>query len=322
MWRHYLYGTKCTIFTDHKSLQHILNQKQLNMRQRRRVELLNDYDCDIRYHPGKANVVANALIQKERAKPLRVRALNLIVHTNLTTQIRDAQLEALKEENKKEESLRGLDKQFEIKGDGTCYFSRRIWVPKIGEVRKNVLDEAHKTRFWKSLQEAFGMQLDMSTAYHPQTDGQSERTIQTLEDMLRGCVIDFGKGWDRFLPLSKFSYNNSYHSMAYRLELPEQLTGIHDTFHVSNLKMCLAEEDHFIPLDEIQVDDKLNFIEKPSEIIDRNVKGLRQSRIPIIKVRWNTLRGPETTWECEDHMAEKNPPLFANKTPDDRHDQI
>ncbi|XP_071704297.1 uncharacterized protein [Rutidosis leptorrhynchoides] len=145
--RHYLYRTKCTIFTDHKSLQHILNQKKLNKRQRRWVELLNDYDCDIRYHPGKSNVVADALSRKERAKPLRVRALNLIVHTNLTTQIRDAQLEALKEENMKDESLRGLDKQFEIKGDGTRYFAGRIWVPRIGEVRKKVLDEAHKTRY-------------------------------------------------------------------------------------------------------------------------------------------------------------------------------
>ncbi|GJW35201.1 putative reverse transcriptase domain-containing protein [Tanacetum coccineum] len=131
IWRHYLYGTKCIVFTDHKSLQHILDQKELNMRQRRWLELLTDYDCEICYHPGKANVVADALSWKERIKPLR---------------------------------------------------------------------------------SALGTQLDMSMAYHPETDGQSERTIQTLEDMLRARVIDFGKGWEKHLPLVDFSYNNSYHA--------------------------------------------------------------------------------------------------------------
>ncbi|GJZ62400.1 putative reverse transcriptase domain-containing protein [Tanacetum coccineum] len=90
MWRHYLYGTKCVVFTDHKSLQHILDQKELNMRQRRWLELLSDYDCEIRYHPGKANVVAEALSQKERIKPLRVRALVMTVGLNLPKQIMSA----------------------------------------------------------------------------------------------------------------------------------------------------------------------------------------------------------------------------------------
>ncbi|GJV12342.1 putative reverse transcriptase domain-containing protein [Tanacetum coccineum] len=99
MWRHYLYGTRCTVFTDHKSLQHILDQKELNMRQRRWLELLSDYDCDIRYHPGKANVVADALSRKERSKPLRVRALVMTIGLNLPKQILEAQTEALKPEN-------------------------------------------------------------------------------------------------------------------------------------------------------------------------------------------------------------------------------
>ncbi|GJS10087.1 putative nucleotidyltransferase, ribonuclease H [Tanacetum coccineum] len=99
MWRHYLYGTKCVVFTDHKSLQHILDQKELNMRQRRWLELLSDYDCELRYHPGKANVVADALSQKSRPKPLRVRALVMTIGLNLPARILNAQVEARKEEN-------------------------------------------------------------------------------------------------------------------------------------------------------------------------------------------------------------------------------
>nr|GEU92450.1 putative reverse transcriptase domain-containing protein [Tanacetum cinerariifolium] len=96
IWRHYLYGTKCTVFTNHKSLQHILDQKELNMRQRRWLEILSDYNCDIRYHPGNANVVADALSRKERDKPLRVQALVMTISLNLPKQIEEAQIEALK----------------------------------------------------------------------------------------------------------------------------------------------------------------------------------------------------------------------------------
>ncbi|GJZ06625.1 putative reverse transcriptase domain-containing protein [Tanacetum coccineum] len=216
-------------------------------------------------------------------------------------------------------------------------------------------DSHFTSNFWRSLQEALGMNLDMSTAYHPQTDGQSERTIQTLEDMLRACVIDFGSSWDCHLPLVEFSYNNSYHAsikaapyealygqkykranplefevgdmvllkvspwkgvvryrkrgklsphyigpfkilaivghVAYTLELPEELKGIHSTFHVSNLKKCLTEGDIVVPLDEIQLDDKLHVIEEPVEVFDREVKRLKQSRIPIVKVHCSSQRG-------------------------------
>ncbi|GJW36546.1 putative reverse transcriptase domain-containing protein [Tanacetum coccineum] len=199
-------------------------------------------------------------------------------------------------------------------------------------------DSRFTSRFWQSMQNALGTQLDMSTSYHPETNGQSERTIQTLEDMLRACVIDFGKGWERHLPLVEFSYNNSYHasikalpfeivkirqrlqaardrqrsyanirrkplefqvgdrvmlkvspskgvihfgkrgklspwyigpfkilerigSVAYKLELPEELSNIHSTFHVSNLKKCLSDESIVIPMKDLQLDDKLNFLE-------------------------------------------------------------
>ncbi|GJX00705.1 putative reverse transcriptase domain-containing protein [Tanacetum coccineum] len=109
LWRHYLYGTKCVVFTDHKSLQYILNQKELNLRQRRWIELLSDYDCEIRYHPGKGNVVADALSRKERDKPLRVRALMMTVHNNLPKQIREAQKEAMKIKECKGRKFRKVD---------------------------------------------------------------------------------------------------------------------------------------------------------------------------------------------------------------------
>ncbi|GKB73886.1 putative reverse transcriptase domain-containing protein [Tanacetum coccineum] len=282
MWRHYLYGTKCVVYTDHKSLQHILDQKELNMRQRRWLELLSDYDCELRYHPGKANVVADALSRKCRPKPLRVRALVMTIGLNLPARILNAQVEARKEENYGTEDLLGMIKKLEPRADGTMCLKNRSWIPCFDKMYhdlkklywwpnmkaeiatyvskcmacaktrlttntksahflpmketdtmekltrqylKEVLsrhgvpvsiisdrDSKFTSHFWKSLNEALGTQLDMCTAYHPQTDGQSERTIQTLKDMLRACVMDFGNGWDRHLPLIEFSYNNSYHT--------------------------------------------------------------------------------------------------------------
>ncbi|KAI3827971.1 hypothetical protein L1987_02060 [Smallanthus sonchifolius] len=147
IWRHYIYDIKCSIFTNHKSLQHIFNQKELNMRQRIWVELLNDYNCDIRYHRGKANAVADALSRKERVKTLRVWVLGMTIHTNLTTQVLHAQQEALKEENLKNESLRGMDQQLKTKSDEAQYFMNRIWIPHYGNLRELVLDEAHKLRY-------------------------------------------------------------------------------------------------------------------------------------------------------------------------------
>ncbi|GJS28968.1 putative reverse transcriptase domain-containing protein [Tanacetum coccineum] len=190
-------------------------------------------------------------------------------------------------------------------------------------------------------------------------DGQSERTIQTLEDMLRVCVIEFGGSWDVHLPLAEFSYNNSYHTsirctpfealygrklvikerlqvardrqksyadnrrkplefeigdpVAYRLRLPEELSGVHDTFHVSNLKKCLADASLHVPLNEIKVDKTLRFIEEPVEILDREIKSLKRSKISLVKVRWDSKRGPEFTWEREDYMKSKYPQLFVDR---------
>ncbi|GJU66869.1 reverse transcriptase domain-containing protein [Tanacetum coccineum] len=470
-WRHYMYGTK---------------------------------SCEIRYHPSKANVVADALSMKERLKPRRVRALVMTVQIGMREKIQVAQSEALKQENILMENLHGLDQQMEKKEGESLYFMDHIWVPLMGDVRMIIMGETHKTKYsvhsgadkmyydlrdrywwpgmkrdiatyvskcltcskvkaehqrpssllqqpkipewkltksahflairedygterlakiyvdeivarhgvpmsiildrderftsrcWQTVQKALGMRLDMSTAYHPQTDGQSERTIQTLEDMLRACVIDFGGSWDVHLLLAEFSYNNSYHSsikcapfealygrkfvlikeklkaardrqksyadnrrkplefkvgdqlmlkvspwkgvirfgkkgklapryvgpfeilerigmVAYLLRLLEELSGVHDTFHVSNLKKCLADASLHVPLDEIKVDKTFRFVEEPVEIMDREVKSLKHSKITLVKVRWNSKCGHEFTWEHEDYMKSKYPQLFVDR---------
>ncbi|GKE16063.1 putative reverse transcriptase domain-containing protein [Tanacetum coccineum] len=221
----------------------------------------------------------------------------------------------------------------------------------------------------RSFQKALGTDISMSTAYHPETDGQSERTIQTLEDMLCACVINFGKGWVKHLPLPEFSYNNSYNAsikaapyealygrkcqspvcwaevgeaqltgstkrsyatykcksrlvskvgirakvgkVAYRLELSQELSRVHHTFHVSNLKKCYADEPLVMPLEGIQVGDKLKFVEEPVKIMEREIKRLKRSRILLVKVRWNSRRGPEFTWERKDSFKQKYPQLFT-----------
>ncbi|GJZ87852.1 putative reverse transcriptase domain-containing protein [Tanacetum coccineum] len=388
----------------------------------------------------------------------------MTIHPKLPSQILKVQTEALKEENIKAENLRGMDKAFEIRPDGTRCIKNQSWLPLFGNMRDLIMYESHKSkysihpvkaecqkpsgllvqleipmwkweritmdfiiklpkrsnkhdtiwvivdrltksahfiptreinsmetltrlyikeivsrhgvpisiildhdshftsRFWQSLQSGLGTQLDMSMAYHPETNRKSERTIQTLEDMLRACVIDFGKGWEKYLPLVEFSYNNSYHAsikatsfealygqkcrspvcwaevrdvqltgpeiihettekivqirqrlqaardrqrsyanlnprysgpfkilewigpVAYKLKLPEELSNVHSTFHVSNLKKCLSDESLVIPMKELRLNDKLNFVEEPVEIMDREVKQQKQSRIPIVKV--------------------------------------
>nr|GEV00628.1 putative reverse transcriptase domain-containing protein [Tanacetum cinerariifolium] len=159
IWRHYMYGTKCTVFTDHKSLQHILNQKELNMRQRRWLELLSDYDCDIHYHSGKANVIVDALSRKEREPPLRVRALVMTIGLDLPKQILNAQTEARKPENIKKEDVEGMlvensrdpekvrTEKLEPRTDGTLCLNGRSWLPCYGDLRTVIMHESHKSKY-------------------------------------------------------------------------------------------------------------------------------------------------------------------------------
>ncbi|GJV56031.1 putative reverse transcriptase domain-containing protein [Tanacetum coccineum] len=431
IWRHYLYGTKCTVFTDHKSLQHILDQKELNMIQRRWLELLSDYDYEIHYHPGKANVVVDALSRKEREPSLRVRSLVMTIGLNLHKQILDAQTEARKPKSIQEQRCwrpsgllvqpdipqwkwYNITMDFVTKLPKSSQGYETIWVI-VDRLTKSAIfvpmketdpmeklarmylkevvtrhaipvsviydhDPRFASKFWRSLQKALGTNLDMSTTYHPQTDGQSERTIQTLEDMLRACVIDFEKveivhkslgpeivqertrddhsikhmngsrrdrkksyadlkrkpmdfqvgdkvmlkvspwkGVVRFGKRGKlnpkyvgpFKVLEKVGSVAYKLELPQELSRVHNTFHVSNLKKCYADEPLAVPLDELHFDDKLQFFDEPIESMDHEVRRLRRSRILIIKVRWNFRRGPEFTWEREDQFRKKYPHLFT-----------
>ncbi|GJR50624.1 putative reverse transcriptase domain-containing protein [Tanacetum coccineum] len=248
------------------------------------LELLSDYDCEIQYHPGKANMVGDALSRKERSKPLRVQALVMTIGLNLPKQILSAQSEARKEENLINEDLPGT-------------------------------------------------RLDMSTAYHPQTDGQSERIIQTLEDMLRACVLDFGKCWDRHLLLaevgdSQLTGPEIIHETTEKIvQIKSHIQAACDRqksyadvrrkpfeFQVGD-KVMLKVSPWKGVIHEIQIDDKLYFIKEPVEIMDQEVKLLKQSRIPIVKVRWNSRRGPEFTWERKDQMQKKYPHLFLISAP-------
>ncbi|GJY29670.1 putative reverse transcriptase domain-containing protein [Tanacetum coccineum] len=165
-------------------------------------------------------------------------------------------------------------------------------------------DGRFTSHLWQALQEALGTRLDMSTAYHPQTDGQSERTIQTLEDMLRACVMDFGGSWDTHLPLIEFSYNNIGESQLIGPEIMQETTEkivqikerlktarSRQKSYADKRRKPLEFQNVQVPLDEIEIDENLRFVEEPIEIVERDVKNLKRRRIPLVKVRWNSRQG-------------------------------
>ncbi|GJR59716.1 putative reverse transcriptase domain-containing protein [Tanacetum coccineum] len=345
IWRHYLYGTKCIVFTDHKSLQHILDQKELNMRQRRWLELLSDYDCKIRYHPGKANVVADALSRKER-EPLRVRALVMTIGLDLPKQILRAQTEARKPENIKKEDVRDIlvenskdpekliKEKLELRTDGTMIVTlrsqqisgvtiRRLWVQVWIELLHNHPANRRtnaepsklsricyvlRNRLWKMckkeqrrgssrikqrIQTARDRQKSYADLKRKPMEFQVGDKVMLKVSPWKG-VVRFGKR-GKLNPryVGPFKVLKKVGAIAYKLELPQELSRVHNTFHVSNLKKCYSDDPLVVPLEGLQVDDKLHFVEEPVEIMDCEVKQLRRSRVPIVKVRWNSRRGPE-----------------------------
>nr|GEU30889.1 putative reverse transcriptase domain-containing protein [Tanacetum cinerariifolium] len=432
MWRHYIYETRCTVFTDHKSLQHILDKKELNMRQRCWLELLSDYDCDIRYHPGKVNIVADSLSRKERSRPLRVQALVMTMGLNLPKEILEAQTEALKPENLNAEEVGGMlrkdlpKEKLKPRADRTICLNNRSWVSCFGDLRTMIMHESHKSKysihsgsekmyqylkqlywwpiikvniatyvsrcltcskvkaehqkpsdtiwvivdrltksayflpmrekdpieklmklhmkevvtrhgvpvsiisdrdgrftslFWQALHKALGTRLDMKVGdaqltcpeiIHETTEKiiQIKSRIQAARDRqksyadLKRKQMDFQVGDRVMLKVSPWK-------RVVRFGKQGKL----NPRYIRPFKKCLSDESLAIPLDELRIDDKLHFVEEPVEIMDREIKQLKRSRIPIIKVRWNSKRGPEFTWEREDQFKQKYPHLFTKTAP-------
>ncbi|KAG8497069.1 hypothetical protein CXB51_008359 [Gossypium anomalum] len=497
IWRHYLYGEKCRVYTDHKSLKYLMSQKDLNLRQSRWLELLKDYELVINYHLGKANVVTDALSRK-LLFALRVMntQLKMSDDSSILVEIRARPmfLQEISEAQKNDQDLLAKRRQCEadtgsdfiIGSDGSLMFKNQICVPKNDELIQKILHEAHNdclavhpgstkmyndlkkmywwsgmkrdifefvskclicqqvkaehqvpsgllqpimvpewkwdritmdfvlglpltpgkkdaiwvivdrltksahfipvrtdyslnklaelyireivrvhgiplsiisdrdprftSRFWQKLQEALGTKLNFSTAFHPQTDGQFERVIQILEDMLRCCVLEFQGSWERYLLLVEFTYNNSYQTSLKmapyealygrkcqtplywtelkenqiygvdliketeeKLALPPELERIHDVFHVSMLRRYRSDPSHIISPIKIELRPDMTYEEEPIKILAREVKKLRNKSVALVKVLWQKHGVEETTWEPEETMRNQYPYLFTGK---------
>nr|GEY03967.1 putative reverse transcriptase domain-containing protein [Tanacetum cinerariifolium] len=308
--RRYLYETKCMVFIDHKSLQYILDQKELNMRQRRWLELLSDYDYEIRYHPGKENVVVDVLSRKERIKPLRVWALVMTIGLELPEQILNTHTKAQKLEKINNKDVGGVVNHVMSKRTiQTLEIMLRAYVIDFGKGWVNHLSvvefsynnsyhvsikaapfealygrKCHSLVCWAEVREAqlLGPELIQETT---EKVIQIKQRIQAAHDRqksyadLKRKPMEFQVG-DRVM----LKVLEKVGSVAYKLKLPQELSRVHNTFHVSNLKKCYADEPLAVLLDGIHFEDKLHYVEEPMEIMDREVKRLKRSRIPIIKV--------------------------------------
>ncbi|GAU51456.1 hypothetical protein TSUD_413530 [Trifolium subterraneum] len=534
IWRHHLYGVQFALYSDHKGLRYLFDQKELNMRQQRWMEYLKDFDFELNYHPGKANVVADALSRKALyASEIlmhqcglyeKFRDMNLNVtyrkdgvkwnRMELTCDLRSTIGSA---QEKDMDLQRRIGKpEFTVADDGVIQFGNRICVPNDADLKRSILEEAHKSgfsihpgstkmyhdlkksywwpnmkteiaefvsrcikgedsiwvivdrltksahfiavkstykasryaeifleeivklhgiplsivsdrdptftsHFWRAFQKAMGTRLRMSTSNHPQTDGQSERTIQTLEDMLRACVLEDGGNWSKHLHLVEFAYNNSYHAsigmapyealygrkcrtplcwtevgdkgvlgpdiiqettlkiksvkehmrvaqsrqksyvdrrrrpiefdegdhvflrvtpklglrgvfktkklapryigpyqilkrvgpVAYQLALPPSMSRMHDVFHVSQLRKFIPDPSVPVELESIDLQPDLTYQPDPIRIVDRDVKALRNKKIPVVKVEWSRAPDGEFTWELESEMMKNHPHLFS-----------
>nr|AAL78107.1 Putative polyprotein [Oryza sativa]AAM47295.1 Putative polyprotein [Oryza sativa Japonica Group]AAP52470.1 retrotransposon protein, putative, Ty3-gypsy subclass [Oryza sativa Japonica Group] len=582
IWRHYLIGNRCEVYTDHKSLKYIFTQPDLNLRQRRWLELIKDYDMSIHYHPGKANVVADALSRKSYCTALCTEGMceelrqefehlniGIVEHgfvaalearPTLVDQVRAAQVNDPEIAELKKNMRVGKARDFLEDEHGTIWMGERLCVPDDKELKDLILTEAHQTqysihpgstkmyqdlkekfwwvsmrreiaefvalcdvcqrvkaehqrpagllqplqipewkweeigmdfitglprtssghdsiwvvvdrltkvahfipvhttytgkrlaelylarimclhgvprkivsdrgsqftsKFWQKLQEELGTRLNFSTAYHPQTDGQTERVNQILEDMLRACALDFGGAWDKSLPYAEFSYNNSYQAslqmapfealygrkcrtplfwdqtgerqlfgtevlaeaeekvriirerlriaqsrqksyadnrrreltfeagdyvylrvtplrgvhrfqtkgklaprfvgpykilerrgeVAYQLELPSNMIGIHDVFHVSQLKKCLRVPEEQADSEHIDIQEDLTYVEKPVRILDTSERRTRNKVTRFCRVQWSHHSEEEATWEREDELKAAHPHLFTSSS--------
>nr|AAS90689.2 putative polyprotein [Oryza sativa Japonica Group] len=582
IWRHYLIGNRCEVYTDHKNLKYIFTQPDLNLRQRRWLELIKDYNMSIHYHPGKANVVADALSRKSHCTALCIEGMceelrqdfehlnmgiveygfvaALEARPTLVDKVRVAQVNDSEIAELKKNMRVGKARDFHEDEHGTIWLGERLCVPDDKELKDLILTEAHQTqysihpgstkmyqdlkekfwwvsmrreiaefvalcdvcqrvkaehqrpagllqplqipewkweeigmdfiiglpwtssghdsiwivmdrltkvahfipvhttytgkrlaelylsrimclhrvpkkivsnrgsqftsKFWQKLQEELGTRLNFSTAYHPQTDGQTERVNQILEDILRACALDFGGAWDKSLPYAEFSYNNSYQAslqmapfealygrkcrtplfwdqtgerqlfgtevlaeaeekvriikerlriaqsrqksyadnrrreltfeagdyvylrvtplrgvhrfqtkgklvprfvgpykilerrgeVAYQLELPSNMIGIHDVFHVSQLKKCLRVPEEQADSEHIDFQEDLTYVEKPVHILDTSERRTRNKVTRFCRVQWSHHSEEEATWEREDELKAAHPHLFASSS--------